>query len=138
MFENKEERKMKAYYPALFVEEDGKFNVTFPDVPEAITCGDSLEHAVEMAKECLGLCLDIKRGNDEEFPKRSNPSSISCEKGQFILMIEFDSIEFNKRYNSKSVRKNVTIPAWLADIAEERNINFSNILQNALIEKLGL
>ena len=45
---------MKLYYPAIFLkEDDGRYSVSFPDVPEAITCGNDFENAVEMAKECL-------------------------------------------------------------------------------------
>ncbi len=54
------------------------------------------------------------------------------------MMIEFDSIDFNKRYNKKAIRKNVTIPAWLNELAEEKNVNFSNVLQNALMKKLNI
>ena len=67
---------MKAMYPALFEKEDNCYNVTFPDLPEAITCGDTLEQAIEMAKECLGLCLDVRRANKEEMPIMSDPSTI--------------------------------------------------------------
>lgn len=129
---------MKLFYPAIFEPENGRFNVSFPDLPEAITCGDSLEEAVEKAKECLGLCLDARKEDDEEIPDRSNPAYIHSPDNSFIMMIEFDSIEFNKKYNKKAIRKNVTIPAWLNDLAEEKNINFSNVLQNALIKKLNL
>lgn len=129
---------MKAMYPALFEKEDNCYNVTFPDLPEAITCGDTLEQAVEMAKECLGLCLDVRKENKEELPKISDPSTINCTNGIFVMMIEYDSIEFNKRYNKKAIRKNVTIPAWLNELAEEKNVNFSNVLQNALMKKLNI
>ena len=129
---------MKAMYPALFEKEDNCYNVTFPDLPEAITCGDTLEQAIEMAKECLGLCLDVRKENKEEIPVMSDPSRINCANGTFVMMIEFDSIDFNKRYNKKAIRKNVTIPAWLNELAEEKNVNFSNVLQNALIKKLNI
>ena len=129
---------MKAMYPALFEKEDNCYNVTFPDLPEAITCGDTLEQAIEMAKECLGLCLDVRKENKEELPVMSDPSTIDCATGMFVMMIEFDSIEFNKRYNKKAIRKNVTIPAWLNELAEEKNVNFSNVLQNALMKKLNI
>lgn len=129
---------MKKMYPAVFEKEGTSYNVSFPDLPEAITCGDTLEQAIEMAKECLGLCLDVRHENKEEFPEMTDPSTISCEKGSFVMMIEFDSIEFNKRYNKKAIRKNVTIPAWLNEMAEEKNINFSNVLQNALMKKLNI
>ncbi len=129
---------MKVMYPALFEKEDSSYNVTFPDLPEAITCGDTLEQAIEMAKECLGLCLDVRKENKEEIPVMSDPSMINCANGTFVMMIEFDSIEFNKRYNKKAIRKNVTIPAWLNELAEEKNVNFSNVLQNALMKKLNI
>ena len=68
----------------------------------------------------------------------SDPSTIKCANSFFVMMIEYDSIEFNKRYNKKAIRKNVTIPAWLNELAEEKNVNFSNVLQNALIKKLNI
>ena len=129
---------MKVMYPALFEKEDSRSNVTFQDLPEAITCGDTLEQAIEMAKECLGLCLDVRKENKEEIPVMSDPSRINCANGTFVMMIEFDSIDFNKRYNKKAIRKNVTIPAWLNELAEEKNVNFSNVLQNALMKKLNI
>lgn len=129
---------MKLLYPALFEPEGDTYNITFPDLPEAITCGSSLDDAVNMAKECLGLCLEVRRENKEEYPKRSDPSTIRCKEGSFLMMIEYDPIEYHKRYHKKAIRKNVTIPSWLNDLAEEKNINFSNVLQNALIKKLNL
>lgn len=129
---------MKLYYPAIFEEENNSINVTFPDLPEVITCGETVVQAVEKAKECLGLCLEVKKENHEKFPKSTLPLEIKRNKNSFIMMIEYDSIEFNKKYNNKAVRKNVTIPAWLAQIAEENNVNFSNVLQNALIKMFDL
>lgn len=130
---------MKIYYPAIVEkDEDGRFTATFLDLPEAITCGDTLEQAIQMAKECLGLCLDVRKDEKEAYPEVSDPSTLTYPRGSFVMMIEYDSIEYNKRYNKKAIRKNVTIPAWLAELAEEQNVNFSNVLQNALMKKLDL
>lgn len=129
---------MKRYYLAVFLkEEDGQYSVTFPDFPEAITCGDNLEHAIEMAKECLGLCIIGRLEDGEELPV-SHFENIHTNDNEILIGIEFDSIEFNKKYNNKSVRKNVTIPAWLNELAERDNINFSNVLQNALMKILDI
>lgn len=127
---------MKLFYPAVFEKENEMYNVTFPDLPEVMTKGESLDHACELAKECLGLYLGEKKRNNEEAPLRSEPSMITCKPNGFVMMIEFDSIEFEKQNNKKSVRKNVTIPGWLAELAEENNVNFSNVLQNALMKTL--
>lgn len=129
---------MKQYYPAVFLREaDGQYSVSFPDLPEAITCGENLEQAIEMAKECLGLCLEGRKEDGEEIPL-AHFENIKTKENEMIVSVEFDSIEFNKKYNNKSVRKNVTIPAWLNELAEEDNINFSNVLQNALIKILNI
>lgn len=124
---------MKLVYPALFVKEaDGKYSVSFPDVPEALTCGDNLEDAIEMAEECLGMCLEGRKEDGEDTPK-ADFEDIKTQSGEMIV-----GIEFNKKYNNKSIRKNVTIPAWLNEMAEENNINFSQVLQNALMKKLNI
>ena len=61
---------MKLYYPAIFLKEaDGRYSVSFPDVPEALTYGENFEDAIEMAKECLGLCLEGRKEDNEEIPK---------------------------------------------------------------------
>lgn len=129
---------MKYYFRALFEKEiDGGYTVTFPDVEEAVTYGETLQEAVEMAKDCLGLCLETREDEGKDLPQMSN-ETIACPKNGFMMMIEFDTIEYDRKYNKRSVRKNVTIPAWLNNIAEEHNINFSNVLQNALRAQLNI
>ena len=129
---------MKYYYKALFArEKDGGFTVTFPDVEEVVTYGDTIEEAVEMAKQCLGMCLETREMEGKEFPKATY-GDLEFEKNCFYMLIEFDLLEYKKKYNRKSIRKNVTIPAWLNELAEASNVNFSNVLQNALIKQLNL
>ena len=129
---------MEKYYPAIFLNEsDGRYSVTFPDLPEAMTCGDNFENAMEMAEECLGLCLEGRREDHEEIPEPCF-DGIETSKDEILVAVKFNSLEFNKKYNNKSVRKSVTIPSWLNDLAEKNNVNFSNVLQNALIKLLNL
>lgn len=129
---------MKNYYPAIFLKEpDGRYSVSFPDIPEALTCGENFEDAIEMAKECLGLCLEGRKEDNEEIPK-AHFENIETDENEVVVGIEFDSVEFNKKYNNKAVRKNVTIPAWLNEMAEKKNINFSQVLQNALMNALHI
>lgn len=134
----KGEQTMKYYYKALFAKEvDGGFTVTFPDVEEVVTYGDTLEEAVAMAKECLGMCLETREEEGLEIP-RATEDNLECPQDCFFMLIEFDMIEYKRKYNKKSIRKNVTIPAWLNDLAEASNVNFSNVLQNALMKQLDL
>lgn len=121
-------------YPAVFEKENDEYNVTFPDVPEAITCGDSVEQAVEMAQSALGLALY----ESNEYPKASNPKEIDVNEDSFISMITLDISEYRRENHSKTVRKNTSIPEWLNIIAEKEDINFSQTLTDALKEKLSV
>ena len=91
---------MKYYYKALFArEKDGGFTVTFPDVEEVVTYGDTIEEAVEMAKQCLGMCLETREMEGKEFPKATY-GDLECEKNCFYMLIEFDLLEYKKKYNA--------------------------------------
>ncbi|MEA4805521.1 type II toxin-antitoxin system HicB family antitoxin [Acetobacterium wieringae] len=129
----------KMFYPAVFIpEDDGGFTVTFPDVPSCITCGDSMEQSYEMAFEALGLVLSYMVDKKEPIPRASSPQDIKLEDGQFLVVIEFDMVAYKKRTESRAIKKTLTIPSWLNDAALEKNINFSQVLQDALREKLHI
>lgn len=122
-------------YPATF-EQDGNYVlVKFPDIPEAMTQGTSIQEAYEMANEVLGLALEDKT----IFPKPSNVKDVQ-EKwpDKTVALISIDLASYRRRYHSKTIRKNVTVPEWLNDIAESENINFSQTLTEALKEKLSV
>lgn len=122
-------------YPAIFQIEGTFYNVTFPDVPEAITFGEGINEAVEMAQSALGLAIYDKTSH----PKPTNPTTIKLDnKDSFILMIALDLNEYRRKNHSKVVRKNTSIPEWLNVLAEEENINFSQTLTDALKEKLSV
>lgn len=122
-------------YPATFEKDGEYFFVQFPDIPEALTQGDTLEQAYEMASEVLGLALEDKT----EFPK---PSLVEEIKDRFpdktIALIGIDLAAYRRKYHSKTIRKNVTVPEWLVDLADSENINFSQTLTEALKQKLGV
>ncbi|EHD5018710.1 HicB family protein [Listeria monocytogenes] len=123
------------YYPAIFVgdPEEKVFNVTFPDVPEAITFGSTVPEAIEMAKEALGLAVY----NKTDLPVSSSPDQIKNQEGM-VFWINLDLDEYRKKNHPKYVRKNTTIPEWLKEAAEKEDINFSQVLTEALKEKLGV
>ena len=123
------------YYPAIFTTEDVGFSVRFPDLPGCFTEGDTIEEAYKMSTLAIGLYAD---NNDGEFvfPEASAPNSIVLEKDEFLMLIEFNLIEYLKNTSDKAVKKTLTIPSWLNNLAEQNNVNFSNVLQNALIEQL--
>ena len=54
------------------------------------------------------------------------------------LLVACDTMEYRKLHNNKSVKKTLTIPEWLNEEALAMNINFSQVLQEALMEKVGI
>ena len=129
----------KITYPALFHEEDGKYWVEFPDLEGCLTNGDTVEESYKNAKEALGFYLD-KEGDVYEriINKPSEVKDIvNANPGVLVMLVEYDSLEYAKKYKTKAVKKTLSIPEWLNDLAVKQNVNFSNVLQEALIKKLN-
>ncbi len=128
----------RLFYPALFHKaEEGGFWISFPDIPECLTEGDNMDDAYNMAIDALGLCLADMEKNNIPFPAPSPVDKITVDADALLVVIEFDMLAYKKRTSSKSVKKTLTIPAWLNEQAIQLNINFSQVLQDALIEKVG-
>lgn len=84
-----------------------------------------------------GWILDeMENGNN--YPKPRDLKSVVCPEGSFVNLIVLDMDEYAEKYSAKYVRKNITIPAWLNTCGEKRNLNFSRILQDALMEAAQL
>lgn len=126
------------FYPALFHKaEEGGFWITFPDFPEAFSEGDTMEDSYKMAIDCLGLAITSRETQKEDLPVPSSPDSIELEKDTFLVIVEFDLLAYKKRNSQCSVKKTLTIPEWLNEEALAMNLNFSQILQDALLQKIN-
>lgn len=132
---------MKLIYPAVFspLEEQKGYCVTFPDLPGAVTQGSSLEDVIEMAVDCAsGWILDeLEEGNDLPLPTKIK-DIVFEDPEDFANLILLDMDSYAEKYGNKAVRKNCTLPSWLSKKAEAAGVNFSAVLQEALIEKLGM
>lgn len=136
---------MLSAYPACFIKEENGYSVIFTDLNVA-TCGDTLDEAFFMATDCLAGYLYTLKEENEIPPQPSLISEINsddvlkeleCENCDcFISMITVDVEEYANAHFKKSVKKMLTIPAWLNAAALEQNINFSQVLQEALKEKI--
>ena len=132
--------KMRKYvYPAVFTaEESGSYSVNFPDLESCYTCGDDLADAIKMAEDVLALTLFEYESQNKAIPTPSAINSIRTEKNEFVSVVAADTTEYQKRFNKKSVKKTLTIPEWLNDLAVAHNVNFSKTLQDALVQTLGI
>lgn len=129
----------KLFYPALFHKaEEGGFWISFPDIPECLTQGEDMEHAYEMAVEALGLALTCREKERQPLPVASDPTMLTPEPDSFLVVIEFDMFAYKKRTNSRAVKKTLSIPEWLNEAAIAMDINFSQVLQEALLAKIQM
>ena len=133
---------MLSMYPACFYKEkEGGYSVIFPVLGIA-TCGDTLDEAMKMAVDCLAGYLYSAKMEQEEVPDAPEMESIDVDaeydeyESAFVNMVTVDVAEYAKTHFEKSVKKTLTIPAWLNDLAIENNINFSQVLQSALKAQL--
>ena len=137
---------MLSIYPAIFYKEKNGYSVIFPDLNYLSTCGENLNDAMEMAIDCLAGYLYAAKLDDDKLPEPSkiddiHPIDIANTigfdgKDSFINLISVDLEDYAKTHFNKSVKKTLTIPEWLNREATKKNINFSKVLQEALIAKL--
>ena len=127
----------KLLYPACFYpcEEQEGYTVVVPDLPGCVTQGRSLLDAIGMAVDAAsGWILDeMEDGNP--IPPASKIEDVCADDrpGGFVNLIVLDINAYAEKYGEKAVRKNLTIPAWLNTYAEANNVNFSRVLQDALV-----
>ncbi|MCL9971555.1 type II toxin-antitoxin system HicB family antitoxin [Anoxybacillus kestanbolensis] len=130
-------KKDRYIYPAIFDYANDGISVEFPDLPGCFTCGDTEEEAFQMAKEAMALHLYGLEQENEEIPQPSKVSEIQTEKHQVVVFVEVWMPPFRHEMENKAVKKTLTIPKWLDDLAKEHNVNYSQILQEALKKHLG-
>lgn len=129
---------MKYVYPAIFTPEDTGYSVRFPDIDGCYTCGDDLQDALDMAEDALALMLFHYEQEKRDIPAASGLKDIQVSGDEFANFVSCDTIEYQKRNNNKAVKKTLSIPEWLNEIATARGVNFSQVLQDALKNQLGL
>jgi len=137
---------MKVIYPVCFyecIEKEGTYCADVPDLLGCVTQGDSLEDAIEMVQDAIATWIldDIENVENNEIPKASNIEDVELDidencRGGFKSLVMVDLSYFSEKWSKKAVKKTLTIPKWLNTKAEKMNINFSKILQEALIKEV--
>jgi len=127
---------MKLTYPACFYRDDTSdaYAVVVPDLPGCVSGGDSLADAILMATDAASGWILDELEDGKEIPDASRFEDVQPDTGGFVNMLVLDMSVYAEKYGDKAVRKNLTIPAWLNTFAESKHINFSQVLQESLIE----
>lgn len=126
---------MKYAYPAIFTPVgNGEYDVKVPDLPGCRTCGKDLADAIFMAEDAVSMWLWDAECKSEAIPV-STPLPVVANP-QFSNYVVADTDEYRRKNDNRAVKKTLTIPSWLNAQAEQAGVNFSQVLQDALKEKL--
>lgn len=126
-------KKVERYvYPAVFTYETGQeIAVVFPDLDVA-TSGENDTDALLSARELLGCVMFGLEEDGEEIPTPTPLSQVQTQEGETVMLVDVYMPSVRMAEINRSVNRTVTLPAWLNAAAQERNINFSQVLQEAL------
>lgn len=133
-------------YPAVITKEDGMYYIGLVDfnkledgsIDYYSACSENLEKVSTVIRENLALCLADLLDMKKEFPEPSKLEDIQLKKNQFIQVISVDPVYEAAKVTNVLKKKTLNIPAWLDIVAQEKKINFSQLLQKALKKELGI
>ena len=129
---------MKVVYPIIIKECKGDAVPYYVHVPDfnVHTQGMDFADAIEMGRDAINLAIVSLEDDGKEIPK---PRTIECniKEEDILTYVDADPQAYRRKLHNLSVKKNCTIPQWLADKAAAANVNFSRVLQDALIDIVG-
>ena len=127
---------MKYVYPAILYPDDDKIGVTVPDLSGCHTFGDNYADALLMAKDAIEMWLWDAENKMETIPAASE--SLRTSNGEIMTLVAADTDEWRRENDTRSIKKTLSIPAWLNSQAEKANAPFSQILQQGLKQYLQI
>lgn len=125
---------MRMIYTAIIspIEEGKGYLVRVPDLPGCITTGRTLAEVLDNVRDALAVYLCSLEDTHDPFPTPRPPEAFSSKPGEACVLVDADTVKYRKETDTRAVRKNVSIPAWMATMAEQRGVNCSQVLQDAL------
>lgn len=131
---------MKYTYSAVFMPtEDGtEFYAKIPDLPGCVTTGDNLSDAIAEITDAAAAWLVVAEDKDIPIPAPTPQEALAHASGAVFSVIQVDTVRYRAMTDTRAVRKNVSLPAWMADMAEKAGLSFSQVLQDGLKGRLGV
>lgn len=128
---------MKQVYPIILTpESDGGYSVFVPDLNIG-TQGETVAECIDMARDAIGLW-----GICEQDKKRTIPDAATFlpahEADEIVTLVDVDFDAYRRAHDMRAVRRNVTLPSYLNELGESAGLNFSQVLQDGLRQRLGV
>ncbi|SPF40402.1 conserved hypothetical protein [Candidatus Desulfosporosinus infrequens] len=130
----------KLTYIAVFEPTETGYSVYFPDLPGCISYGEDFEVAQRQAAEALGLHIYGMEKDRDEIPIPSKTPQVDPETaaGYMVSPVTVFPDLLRNELDNRAVKTNLTIPAWLKELAEAQCVNYSKVFQTALMDYLGI
>lgn len=125
-------------YPATIEKAESNYCVYFHDLPGCIATGDTIQEAVAQAKGGLALHLWGMERDGDDIPAPTALENIPVGENETLCLIDVNMFSIRAKMDNRAVKKTLTIPWYLNDMAEKQKINFSQTLQTALKERLRI
>jgi predicted RNase H-like HicB family nuclease len=131
---------MKYYFYAVLQKEEAYYNVSFPDLAGVHTFGKGIAEAVEMASDALGGHLIVMEDDNDNIPEASDFETLakSLNDNEQLQLVTVETNVIRAKEDNRVVSKTVTLPNYLVELGKSKNVNFSQTLQRALREELGI
>ena len=126
------------YLAVLEPGEDGSYGISFPDLPGCFSFGENLIEAQQMAAEAASLHVYGMERDGETIPTPSASLPRETTDGMVVMPVTIHPDLYKMKRDNERVKTNITLPAWLKRIAEEQKVNYSRLLETALIEYLQI
>ena len=125
-------------YPVILEKEEDGYVITFPNFPEHMTQADTEEEAIDAAQKVLALCIADNEDLGKENPEPKKQEEIELEEGCKLVYVHLWMPYFRQAQKVVYVKKTLTIPKWLDEMAKKNEVNFSAILVKGLKQELGI
>ncbi|HHX20168.1 MAG TPA: HicB family protein [Clostridiales bacterium] len=122
---------MKAAFPVYLIPIPEGYQVHFPDMPNCVTWGEDAADALNMAQDALSVCLLSMEDHKQALPQPSAPTPPE-NPSHIMAMVPVDTEAYRRQTDTRAVRKSVSLPAWMADLADQRGVSYSKVLQESL------
>ncbi len=127
---------MKYIYTAIFTqnEDKTKYYCRVPDLPGCVTTGNTIDESIELITDAASGWLVVAEDEGNDIPQATPQQELNLPKDAICSIIRIDTIAYRAMTDTKAVRKNVSLPAWMATLAEKYNVNCSQVLQDSLLQ----
>ena len=125
-------------YPAIIEQAEDNYCLYFPDLPGCVASGDTVEKVVELAQEAAQDYLWELEHDGDDVPAATPTASLSLNEGDALCIVDVNMFPIRAKMDNRTVKKTLTIPWHLNELAEAKRLNFSHVLREALQAKLSV